>query len=319
MLPAASSKGLGDTEAPGTLMTAEPSLEDLRRDIDRIDEQIHDLLMARAAIGERIRDAKSGSAVNLRPGREAMILRRLVTRHRGAFPKPSLVRIWREIFSGLTRLQGPFSMAVLGNEQQRAFTDLARDQFGSYTPMSVHQSAHRVIETVVRGDASVGILPLPRQDDEDPWWPHLVSENATAPRIVARLPFAGPPNLKDRDREALVISRLQPDSTDDDRTALAIDAVGPISIARLTPALEAAKLRPSFTARWQNPQVAHSALHLVEVGGFVAADDPRVTAALETLGVQINRTIMVGAYAMPLGPEALRQNGDAATASRKAG
>ena len=300
-------------------MTAEPSLENLRRDIDRIDEQIHDLLMARAAIGERIRDAKNGSAINLRPGREATILRRLVARHHGPFPKPSLVRIWREIFAGLTRLQGPFSMAVLGNEQQRTFADLARDQFGSYTPMSVHQSAHRVIETVVRGDASVGILPVPRQDDEDPWWPYLVSENATAPRIIARLPFAGPANLKERDREAFVISRLQPDSTDDDRTVLAIDTAEPISIARLNPALEATKLKPTFSARWQNPQVAHSVLHLVEVSGYVAANDPRLSAALEALGVQANRTIVVGAYAMPLGPEALKQNDNAGEAPRKAG
>ena len=136
---------------------------------------------------------------------------------------------------------------------------------------------------------------------------------------MARLPFAGPANLKERDREALVISRLQPDSTDDDRTVLAIDTAEPISIARLTPALEAAKLKPTFSARWQNPQVAHSVLHLVEVSGYVAADDPRVVAALETLGIQANRTIMVGAYAVPLGVEALKANGDAAEATRKAG
>jgi chorismate mutase len=298
-------------------MNAEPSLEDLRRDIDRIDEQIHDLLMARAGIGDRIRQAKNGSAVNLRPGREADILRRLVARHRGSFPKPSLVRIWREIFSGLTRLQGPFSIAVLGNEQQHAFVELARDQYGSYTPMSIHQSAGRVIETVVRGDASVGILPVPSQDDEEPWWPYLVSENATAPRIVARLPFAGTANLKDRD--ALVVSRLQPDSTADDRTYLAIDTADPIPIARLTPALEAAKLKPTFNARWQNPQDAHAVLHLIEVEGYVAADDPRMVTALETLNIRINRTIMVGAYAVPLGAEALKSNGEMAEAPRKAG
>lgn len=300
------------------LMSAEPSLEDLRREIDRIDDQMHDLLMARAAIGDRIRQAKNGSAVNLRPGREAAILRRLVGRHRGAFPKPSVVRIWREIFAGLTRLQGPFSMAVLGDDRHHTLADLARDQFGSYTPMSVHPSARRVIEAVVRGDASVGILPLPRQDDAEPWWPHLVSDNGTAPRIVARLPFAGPANLKERDREALVISHLTPDSTDDDRTALAIDAAEPISIARLTPVLEAATLKPTFCGRWQSPQ-ARSVLHLVEVGGFVAADDPRVDVALRALGVGINRTIAVGAYAVPLGAEALKQDALPAENPRKVG
>ncbi len=300
-------------------MTAEISLEDLRRDIDRIDDQMHDLLMARAAIGDRIRAAKTGSAVNLRPGREATILRRLVTRHRGPFPKPSLVRIWREVFAGLTRLQGPFSMAVLGHEPQRNLAELARDQYGSHTPMNVYPSARRVMEAVVRGDASVGVLPMPRQDDDDPWWPYLVSESAATPRIVARLPFAGPVNLREGAQEALVISCLNPDSTGDDRTVLAMDMVEPVSIARLTPALEAVDLKPTFSARWRNPQVDRSVLHMVEIGGYLVANDPRVLAAQEALGVHVNRSIVIGAYAVPLSPEALMPNGNASETARRAG
>ncbi len=300
-------------------MTAEFSLEDLRRDIDRIDDQIHDLLMARAAIGERIGKAKTGSAINLRPGREAMILRRLVARHRGPFPKSSMVSIWREIFAGLTSLQGPFSMAVLGGEQQHSLVELARDQYGSYTPMHVYPSVRRVMESIVSGEASVGVLPVPRQDDDDPWWPYLVSESATAPRIVARLPFAAPVNSRAAEREALVISRLTPDRTDDDRTVLAMDLVAPASLARLTPALEAANLEATFCARWANPQLGHSVLHLVEVAGFLTADDSRVLAVQEALGIDVNRTMVVGAYATPLGATALRQTRDTTASPRKAG
>ena len=36
----------------------------------------------------------------LRPGREALILRRLVARHRGPFSRAVLVRLWRELISG---------------------------------------------------------------------------------------------------------------------------------------------------------------------------------------------------------------------------
>lgn len=283
-------------------MNAEPSLDDLRREIDGIDEQIHRLLMDRAAVSEKVRDTKRAgpNSASFRPGREAQILRRLVATHDGPFPRNSLIRIWREILATSTGQQGPFSVGVLGESPDRGFAGLARDHFGSYTPMTVLQSPRRVLDQVLQQVVNVGILPVPRQDDEDPWWPNLAREDPTAPRIVARLPFAGPANLRDRDLEALVISPARPEPSDEDRSQLIIDTVEPVSMARLGPAFEAAELKLTFASRWQNPQVNGSVLHLVEVDGFVPADDARMVRVLDKLAVEINRVIMAGAYAVPL-------------------
>src|SRR3546814_15977852 len=86
-----------------------PSLDDLRREIDEIDDAIHDLLMRRTELARQIGRAKGQGAVFMRPGREARVLRRLVARHTGPFPKPVVTRIWREILPGFPRLQGPFA------------------------------------------------------------------------------------------------------------------------------------------------------------------------------------------------------------------
>ena len=288
-------------------MSSRPSLDMLRHEIDALDQQIHDLLMRRADVSDQVRWVKSNgdgaaNGTNLRPGREAEILRRLISRHQGGFPKPSIVRIWREILAGSTQMQGPFSMAVLAGDPQRACVNLARDHFGSYTPMTTHQSVRRVIERVMRGDAKVGILPIPHQDDTDPWWPHLMSGDAGAPRIIARLPFGGPANLPDRDRGAFVISCLTPDETGEDRSQLCIDAAEPISLARLGPALNNENLELTFSARWQNPQVSGACLHFVEVAGYVTASDPRFINTLGNLGQT------VGAYAVPLSEKILATN-----------
>ncbi len=65
-----------------------PSLGDLRKDIDRIDEAMHGLLMERGEIIDRLISVKktqeSGSA--FRPAREADMMRRLVQRHKGILP-----------------------------------------------------------------------------------------------------------------------------------------------------------------------------------------------------------------------------------------
>src|ERR1700693_6129323 len=65
---------------PGQMTDRPPTLAELRRDIDRIDEAMHRLLLERGEIIGRLiavkRTAESGSA--FRPAREDDMLRRLV-------------------------------------------------------------------------------------------------------------------------------------------------------------------------------------------------------------------------------------------------
>ncbi|MCH9020463.1 MAG: chorismate mutase, partial [Proteobacteria bacterium] len=117
------------------------SLESLRRDIDAIDDEIHDLLMRRTEVVERIGALKNQteSDVFIRPAREAEIMRRLIDRHRGRFPASVVVRLWREVLAATSRLQGPFSVAVHAPEKSVGYWDLARDHFGSGTKMTLHR------------------------------------------------------------------------------------------------------------------------------------------------------------------------------------
>ena len=57
------------------------NLSDLRREIDDIDDAMHDLLMRRASVVERVKQLKKKNGnVIYRPGREAEIMRRLAER-----------------------------------------------------------------------------------------------------------------------------------------------------------------------------------------------------------------------------------------------
>ena len=59
-----------------------PSLQDLRREIDSIDEQVHELLMQRGDIIDRLISVKKTQEVGsaFRPAREADMMHRLVQR-----------------------------------------------------------------------------------------------------------------------------------------------------------------------------------------------------------------------------------------------
>ena len=286
-------------------MSAQKSLNALRGEIDAIDEAIHDLLMRRTQVVEEIGETKGDNGDAHRPGREALIIRRLVDRHTGTFPKQALVRVWREVLSAFVSLQGPFSVAAYEPEESCGFGDLARSHYGSLTPVTAHQSARRVIDEVMRNTATVGILPIPGRDDTAPWWPHLMSDEPAAPLVIARLPFAGPGNCRAEALEALVISRVPPEATGRDRSLVALDADEGFALASLGPALAEVGLPVTFTALWDDKDTRGNWLYLAEVDDFVAADDRRVKLFMESTSLPIKRTVILGSYALPLTPDDL--------------
>ena len=125
----------------------------LRRRIDEIDDRLQDLLIERMEIVSRVADSKqrSGGVAPHQPAREAEILRRLVARNNGALPAASLVRIWRELLAATTRMQGAFTVAVYAPPAAPGFWDIARDHYGSHTPMLTFGSATQVIRAVAEG------------------------------------------------------------------------------------------------------------------------------------------------------------------------
>jgi len=286
-------------------MSAGKSLDALRREIDRIDDTIHDLIQRRTKVVERVRDLKANDRVKIRPSREDEILYRLMASHRGNFPKRELARIWRELIVATLSFEGPFTAAVYAPDRARSCWDLARDQDGAFTPMTTHPSARRVIQTVRDGDATVGILPLPRQDDPDPWWPHLMTNEPEGPRIIARLPFAGPGNTRFPDAQALVISPVDREPTARERSLVAIEVAEDVGQSRMDSALRDAGLSPLQVIVWRESHGLGMCLYLAELDGYVVVEDRSLARFRAALGERVIRVARLGGYGTPLTPEDL--------------
>ncbi|TVS00088.1 MAG: chorismate mutase [Rhodospirillales bacterium] len=286
-------------------MKTEAALDALRREIDLIDDTIHDLIMRRTQFVEQVREIKRDLRVKIRPSREAEIVYRLIDRHHGPFPKRELVAMWRQLIVATLAFEGPFSVAVYVPPDGAGHWDLARDHFGIFTPATRYTSVRTVIEAVHRQDATVGVLPLPQHDDRDPWWRHLVTEQPEVPRIIARLPFAGHGTGLGTKVEGLAICPVGLTPTGRDRSIFAIDMDRRISINRLTQALAEIGLPTTFVTSWHEEQGPSAWLHLVEVDGFIADGDERLGRIAQSLGEGVNRVVALGGYATPLTPEEL--------------
>ena len=137
-----------------------PSLQDLRREIDSIDEQVHELLMKRGDIIDRLISVKKTQEVGsaFRPAREADMMRRLVQRHRGMLPLDTVESIWRVIIATFTYVQAPFSVHADLSVGESAMRDSARFHFGFTTPYVAHFSAQAAVESVAKSKGDLALV-----------------------------------------------------------------------------------------------------------------------------------------------------------------
>ncbi|ABD89806.1 chorismate mutase [Rhodopseudomonas palustris] len=170
-----------------TLPPSPPSLADLRREIDSIDEQVHNLLMQRADIIDRLISVKQTQEVGsaFRPAREADMMRRLVQRHHGILPLDTVESIWRVIIATFTYVQAPFAVHADLSLGESAMRDSARFHFGFTVPFVPHFSAQAAVDGVSRSKGDLALVSA--TSSRTPWWLALEAEGT--PKIIARLPF----------------------------------------------------------------------------------------------------------------------------------
>jgi chorismate mutase / prephenate dehydratase len=271
------------------------SLEDLRAEIDRIDSEMHGLIQQRAALVEAIRAVKARDAITvIRPGREADILRTLFRRHESAFPFGAIARIWREIIAGITRMEmAEYAVAVYVGGNDPALWDLARNHFGSATPMTAFASTREVLGEVAAGRATIGVLPCPREGDNDPWWTNIAVRDGL--RVSYRMPFTPiGGNRADSGQEALAIGRIAPESSGQDRSLIVIETREALSRAGVTTLAERVGINGHPIASC----VSGLYFQLLDADGYIADDDARVDDLAKLADVA--QVTVIGSYATPI-------------------
>jgi chorismate mutase len=261
------------------------SLAALRAEIDHIDETMHELLMQRGEIIDRLIAVKqtqeSGSA--FRPAREAEMMRRLVDRHHGILPLDTVESIWRVIISTFTYVQAPFSIHADLTEDAAAMRDSARFHFGFTVPFVAHMSAAGVVAAVSESRGDLGLVSaLP---GGGAWWTAL--EFDSAPKIIARLPFV--------DRE-------------DHPAALPVFVISRVSADAMVPEVSVWSLRVSG---W-GPKAAKAASDLAKMiavpdtafdGAALLVSVPqgssieKISEAVVNAGASIRSSALVGSHA----------------------
>lgn len=279
------------------------SVDEIRKQIDSLDNKIHDHLIKRAELVEKIGEFKRQNNIDIvQPDREMRMIRRLMARHRGALPKEAVVRIWRELVGAVSLLQTGLRVAVSmpDNANNLKYWDMAKDYFSSVLPMQTVSNPLGTMGMVREGDATFGVMPWPDDEGDYPWWPYLLEEQGEKPlRIVARLP------LGDRHAEtghtehrALVIARLPFAASGEDRSFILLEIDNDISRARIVSTIESFGFKALGLHTMPSQDKVH-AYHLLEVDDFVEREDARLGKLMEKIGDFEGRYLVVGGYPVP--------------------
>jgi chorismate mutase len=269
--------------------------------LDALDDQIHDLLMARAAVVENVARSGGKTGTKIRPGREAIILRRLLARHAGALPRQAIIRFWREMFGAALIIEGGQTMAVCDGEGGHDRLALAREHFGPFTPVRRHHNPMQTLADLTRGTAQLAVLPPLSEDDETQsvWWPMLTASEPHRLFVIAKIPF-WPVRLEGAPLgEAYVVATVRPDPSGADRGLISLELGADTSRTRLTSLLTEAGFAPE--AIWVKRGMGEAGIRaLVEVDGLVEDEDPRLAAIA---GLEAP-PVVIGGYALPLEEDA---------------
>ena len=279
------------------------ALDALRREIDAVDDSLHDLIMHRVQLVEqvgRVKAEEQGASVScpVRPAREMEIMRRLWKRHKGALDKDVLIRLWREIISACVNIQSPQSVAVFMPERGMGNLEIARDYFGAYTPMIPCRSTSLVLKELTLGEAEIGILSL-NDDTQSCWWYSMAMEYKRTLTLFAKLPVTGSAAGRGGGRIAYAVGKVPFEPTGEDRTLLVVETDGTISLSTLDLVLKAVGLPTNAICDAYTVDMNRKA-YLFEVDGCLSEKDGRFDAVMEKEAGKITMLRVIGGYPVPL-------------------
>ena len=144
---------------------AEKTIKKWRGEIDRVDDQILELLNERARCNAEIGRLKaSGQTTVFVPDRELEIFERLEAASPGPFPTQALRNVFREIISASISLQRGVKVAYLGPPATYAHQATIQ-QFGQMADSLAVSTIAEIFQSVESGTTEFGVVPVENSNE----------------------------------------------------------------------------------------------------------------------------------------------------------
>lgn len=149
-------------------------IEEIRAEIDRVDNLLLDLIAKRLELAGQVRKAKAGIRV-WRPSREHSLVKDLALAA-GDTPSELVTRIWAELMSASIALQGPMKLHISLEGDALTNWSMVRDRFGAALPSASYPTTSAALAAAYAEEEGVAIIPAPGVMQN--WWTSLCAGGA---------------------------------------------------------------------------------------------------------------------------------------------
>jgi len=279
------------------------ALADARAQIDQIDNVIHDMLKERIEMVDQVKKIKGKQHIFIRPGREAQMLRSLTSRPQGKIPSGIVVRLWRELISSSTLLESNnIKVGVYCPKRGADLWDMTRDHYGSFTTLVEFTTAKAAIKALKEKKITIAVVPPPVQDEKDCWWTMIEGGRKNTLTVFQSMPFekqkAGKWNGRNSLETGLIIGKLYPELTGDDRSFLSFNCVH-VPEAEMKRLLGKAGYKVRLLIEKSSGR-SSAVSYFAEVDGFIGRTDTRLGRIKAMLGSRLKQLTPMGGYPLPL-------------------
>ena len=177
-------------------------IDKLRKQIDKIDFQILDLLKKRSKIAENIGKEKKSNNL-FRPERQASILRNILKKNGNNLNTSYILSFWRSIFLSQIDVQGGIKL-LLSNNIANAYIKTIYDYFSHDIKIITMNNTSKALEKVYNGKNILTLLPYPSYNKGAQWWTNKRLEKLYG---IAALPFF---LRKKKSPSLIIVSKYKP-------------------------------------------------------------------------------------------------------------
>ena len=177
-------------------------IDKLRKQIDKIDSQILDLLKKRSKIAENIGKEKKSNNL-FRPERQASILRNILKKNGNNLNRSYILSFWRSIFLSQIDVQGGIKL-LLSNNIANSYIKTIYDYFSHDIEIITINNTSKALEKVYNGKNILTILPYPSYNKGAQWWTNKRLEKLYG---IAALPLY---LRKKKSPSLIIVSKYKP-------------------------------------------------------------------------------------------------------------
>ena len=267
------------------LSAQESALGEIRKEIDAIDRQIHQLLNQRARCAQAVAEVKAefqqDKVVFYRPEREAQVLRGVMERNEGPLPDAEVARLFREVMSTCLALEQPLRVVFPGKLCSKSH-QAAMKQFGQSAEFVALDSIDAIFAEVASGVAHYGIVPIENVDSK-------LSQASL--QAFSRYSLALCGEVSELGSRYLVIGDQLVDPSGEDKTALMVEVAG--SVSALDDILEQSRVLPTALL---DMETSSGRLIYLDFNGHSSA--PSVQQLIAAVEARVERCKVLGSFPM---------------------